>query len=466
MKLRPGWTALTIALAPASAGLSESRFVTSALTNSTFAGASNLWRARSASRVNSRTRVAGIPASRRTIARPIKPEPPATATVFSSMALCPLRSEKGEGEVQLIQTSDSSGARFAALFRAGRFAALRQCDQAEVRNLGAAVDSNPQQERAEAAIGVDIEIAVTVESRVESLADLEHRPYRRAVERYSHDAAVRVAGEHHSRLEVARVERSVRIMREHDRAITRCDVAERARWLGAARPEVIDSHYDERIAAQSQPMAFVREDMRTGSAQRFGDYAERRPMVVIPGNRKRAGRRVESGEHAPKLANVAPHRLRPREIVAGEKYEIRMLPVDLLNGLLETVQVLVAVDMEVADLARHDALERRGQASHWQRHSHDFDLVYCPPPHPMERTQRNRRLALAPLTARRPIRFDEFLRDGGNRGSVHQDVQSRTLPVDGGSQGVSSAARPKAPAPRVPAPRYAGAGCKRLADLP
>src|SRR5260370_16698886 len=106
-------------------------------------------------------------------------------------------------------------------------------------------------------------------------------------------------------------------------------------------------------------------------------------MVVIPGNRKRAGRRVEPGEHAPKLANVAPHRLRPREIVAGEKYEIRMLPVDLLNGLLETVQVLVAVDMEVADLARHDALHPPGQPSPCQPPSPPSHLANFPPPHPL-----------------------------------------------------------------------------------
>src|ERR1700687_6160478 len=72
--------------------------------------------------------------------------------------------------------------------------------QREARNFGRAIDADSEPEGAKTAVRIDVEIFVTVQARVELLADSQDRFERRTIKRNPHDAAVSVAGEHHAGL--------------------------------------------------------------------------------------------------------------------------------------------------------------------------------------------------------------------------------------------------------------------------
>src|SRR5258707_4238390 len=108
--------------------------------------------------------------------------------------------------------------------------------QREARDFGRAIDSDSKPKGAEAAIRVDVEIFVTVQARVELLADSQDRLERRTIKRNPHDAAVRVTREHHTGLQMTRVESGVVIVREDDGTVVALYVGKSARRLGAPRP--------------------------------------------------------------------------------------------------------------------------------------------------------------------------------------------------------------------------------------
>src|ERR1700687_2529271 len=109
----------------------------------------------------------------------------------------------------------------------------REC---EARNFGRAIDADSKPEGAKSAVRIDVEIFVTIQARVELLADSQDRLERRGIKRNPHHAAGGVAGEHHAGLQVARVESGVGIVCENDSAVVALHVGKSARWLGAPRP--------------------------------------------------------------------------------------------------------------------------------------------------------------------------------------------------------------------------------------
>src|ERR1700676_1782694 len=220
-------------------------------------GRSSCERALSGLRVSTRTLVDPLAAKRRAIARPMKPEPPARATVFASIVRFQL-------DVLSMRTMSDGAQRATAAYALqrmefrGRFFRRSRIDkrsQREARYFGRAVDADSQPERAQAAIGVDIKIFVTVQARVEFLADAQNRFERRSIERNPHDAAVGVPGEHHARPQMTRVKSGVGIVREDDRAVVAVDVGERARRLGAPRPQIVDTDHNQFFVAQNEPAA-------------------------------------------------------------------------------------------------------------------------------------------------------------------------------------------------------------------
>src|ERR1700722_13209827 len=157
-------------------------------------------------------------------------------------------------------------------FGSGRFD--QRC-QREARNFGRAVDADSQPKRAEPAIGIDVEIFVAVQARVKFLADAQNRFERRSVKWNSETSPLLVAGEHHARPEVTRVEGGVGIVREDDRAIVAVDVAERARWLGASRPQVVDADDHYFFVAQDKPAAVVGKYVGAGALEGVGKALSR-----------------------------------------------------------------------------------------------------------------------------------------------------------------------------------------------
>jgi hypothetical protein len=88
------------------------------------------------------------------------------------------------------------------------------------------------------------------------------------------------------------------------------------------------------------------------------------------------------------------HRVGPGKIIAGEKDEVGLLSIDGLDGEREALEVLVAIDVKIANLARDDSAQSCGQSAHRQFKRGNLNLVDRAPPHPMQRAQRQRRLPL------------------------------------------------------------------------
>ncbi len=133
--------------------------------------------------------------------------------------------------------------------------------------------------------------------------------------------------------------------------------------------------------------------------QRVGDTIGRRPVIVVAEDGEDAASGLQMPERAAKRIDVPMHRVRAGKIVSGEKNQVRMLAVDRLDRQEQPRQVLIAVHVKVADLARDRAAMRSGEASHRQVDTRDFDFVDRPAPHAMKRAQGQRR-----MTAPRPRR--------------------------------------------------------------
>ena len=75
-------------------------------------------------------------------------------------------------------------------------------------------------------------------------------------------------------------------------------------------------------------------------------------MVVVSGDREYAASRFEFRQHATEMADVPAHRVTRGKIIAGQEDQIRMFAIDCTDCLLKAIQILFAVDVKVADLAR------------------------------------------------------------------------------------------------------------------
>ena len=80
-----------------------------------------------------------------------------------------------------------------------------------------------------------------------------------------------------------------------------------------------------------------------------------------------------------------------------------LIPYFALDREFEALEVLVAIDVEITDLARDGSAERAGQGADRQVDPGDLDLVNRAPPHSMQRAQRKRRPGLDPVVHRIPI---------------------------------------------------------------
>ena len=168
-----------------------------------------------------------------------------------------------------------------------------------------------------------------------------------------------------------------------------------ARWLGAPRPQVVDSDHHQGLAADVQAMALVGEHAHPRLFERAGNPLDRRPMVVIAGDREDAQPRLECAYRLAKSCQVAAHRLGPGEIIAGQENEIRPLRVDRADGQHQAFEVFVAVDVQIAQLAGDHPLQRCRQAAHREPNARDVDFVERAAPDPMQRAQRDRRFGAA-----------------------------------------------------------------------
>ncbi len=74
-------------------------------------------------------------------------------------------------------------------------------------------------------------------------------------------------------------------------------------------------------------------------------------------------------------------------------HQVRGMTIDQLDGVSQPDQILVAIDMEVTDLAGGDAFHRGRQIAYRERHLAHFDLIDGAPPQAMQRPQRKRGLA-------------------------------------------------------------------------
>ncbi len=292
-----------------------------------------------------------------------------------------------------------NGCSFAVGFSAG--GRIDERSQREARYFRRAVDANSQPERAQAAIGVDVKIFVAIQARVKFLADAQDRFERRSVERNSHDAAVSVAREHHARPQMTRVQRGVGIVREDDRAVVAVDVAERARRLGAPRPQIVDADDHQFLVAHEQPAAVVGEHVGAGALERFGDPLGRRPVIVIAENREQPGLGAQMFQRVAKRTEIAMHRVGAGKIIAGEKNEVGLLLIDSFDRERQAFEVLVAIDVEVAYLARDESAQSVGQSAHRQVQRRHLNFIDRLPPHSMQRAQRQRRLRLHAAGGRR-----------------------------------------------------------------
>ena len=81
---------------------------------------------------------------------------------------------------------------------------------------------------------------------------------------------------------------------------------------------------------------------------------------MVPRDRIHANLGIEPRQRVAKRADIAPHRVGSGKIIAGEKHELRLLAIDDIDREFEPLDVLIHVEMEVADLAGNHALERGG----------------------------------------------------------------------------------------------------------
>jgi hypothetical protein len=88
------------------------------------------------------------------------------------------------------------------------------------------------------------------------------------------------------------------------------------------------------------------------------------------------------------------HRVGARKIIAGEKDQVGVLPIDGFDRGCQTFEILVAIDMKVAYLTRDDSAQRAGQSAHRQVNLGNLNRVDRAPPHSMQRAQRQGRLGL------------------------------------------------------------------------
>src|ERR1700676_864223 len=98
----------------------------------------------------------------------------------------------------------------------------------------------------------------------------------------------------------------------------------------------------------------VRKQIDTRGIQSTGDRIERRPVIVISGNRENPDLGIEPRQRMAEGADIAPHRVRPGKIIASEKNELGFLAIDHINRKLEAFDVLIHVQMEIAYLAGDD----------------------------------------------------------------------------------------------------------------
>src|SRR5258708_2962241 len=115
-------------------------------------------------------------------------------------------------------------------------------------------------------------------------------------------------------------------------------------------------------------------------------------MIVIAENRDHSRTRAQILQRVAKRAEITIHRVRAGEIIASQKDQIGMLLIDGLDRERQSFEVFVAIDMKVADLTRDQTAERAWQSAHRQFYLGHLNIVDRSPPHPMQRTQRERRL--------------------------------------------------------------------------
>ncbi len=86
-------------------------------------------------------------------------------------------------------------------------------------------------------------------------------------------------------------------------------------------------------------------------------------MVVIAENREYAGLRMQVSEHPTEIRDIAAHRIAAREVVAGQKNQMRILLIDYVDCRFKPRQILVAINMKVANLASDYPFERRSKVA-------------------------------------------------------------------------------------------------------
>ncbi len=116
-------------------------------------------------------------------------------------------------------------------------------------------------------------------------------------------------------------------------------------------------------------------------------------MIVIPGNREHARLGFEPRQRVAERTEITAHRIGTGKVIARQENQLRLLAVEHFDRELEPLDVFIAVEMKIADLARDDSLKRQRQAAHRELDFRDLDFVDRPAPHPMQRAKRERRLS-------------------------------------------------------------------------
>ena len=118
---------------------------------------------------------------------------------------------------------------------------------------------------------------------------------------------------------------------------------------------------DEFLVAQEQPAAVVGEHVGAGALERLGDAIGGRPVIMIAEDREQAGLRAQILQRVAKRTEIAMHRVGSGEIIASQKNQVGLLLIDRLDRHREAFKILVAIDVEVAYLARDQPAHRFGQ---------------------------------------------------------------------------------------------------------
>ncbi len=82
-------------------------------------------------------------------------------------------------------------------------------------------------------------------------------------------------------------------------------------------------------------------------------------MIMISRDRKHSHLRIEPRQRMAERADIAPHRIGPGKIIAGEKNELRFLAIDDVDREFEPLDIFIHVEMKIADLAGDHALAAR-----------------------------------------------------------------------------------------------------------